>query len=115
MQSSDEHVFRQRGHRVRELRHWGQQRDDRLFRRKLKRAQEAGLPVGIELEQIQNQPEAVSRSVGDFLHVLIEAGYPLPLAEKLASALDFDAMVGTGAFVSLDAPFVDGSSGHESS
>ncbi len=33
----------------------------------------AGLPVGIELEQIQNQPEAVSRSVGDFLHVLIEA------------------------------------------
>lgn len=31
------------------------------------------LPVGIELEQIQNQPEAVSRSVGDFLQVLIEA------------------------------------------
>ncbi|HEX5371168.1 MAG TPA: efflux RND transporter permease subunit [Aquabacterium sp.] len=33
----------------------------------------ADLPVGIELEQIQNQPEAVSHSVGDFLQVLIEA------------------------------------------
>ncbi|HET6786624.1 MAG TPA: efflux RND transporter permease subunit, partial [Aquabacterium sp.] len=33
----------------------------------------AELPVGIELEQIQNQPEAVSHSVGDFLQVLIEA------------------------------------------
>ncbi len=31
------------------------------------------LPVGIEMEQVQNQPEAVSHSVGDFLHVLIEA------------------------------------------
>jgi multidrug efflux pump len=33
----------------------------------------ANLPVGIELDQIQNQPEAVSTSVGDFLQVLIEA------------------------------------------
>ncbi len=33
----------------------------------------ASLPVGIELAQIQNQPEAVSRSVGEFVHVLIEA------------------------------------------
>ena len=33
----------------------------------------AGLPVGIELDQIQNQPQAVSNSVGEFVHALIEA------------------------------------------
>jgi multidrug efflux pump len=33
----------------------------------------ADLPVGIELSQIQNQPHEVSRSVGDFLKVLLEA------------------------------------------
>ncbi|MBI5268475.1 MAG: efflux RND transporter permease subunit [Burkholderiales bacterium] len=33
----------------------------------------AGLPVGIELRQVQDQPEAVSRSVGEFVKVLIEA------------------------------------------
>ena len=32
-----------------------------------------GLPAGITLEQVQNQPEAVSRSVGEFVRVLIEA------------------------------------------
>ncbi|CAN5264374.1 efflux RND transporter permease subunit [soil metagenome] len=32
-----------------------------------------GLPAGIELSQIQNQPEAVARSVGEFVQVLIEA------------------------------------------
>jgi len=31
------------------------------------------LPVGIELDQIQNQPQAVSTSVGEFIKVLIEA------------------------------------------
>ncbi|MET0961669.1 MAG: efflux RND transporter permease subunit [Noviherbaspirillum sp.] len=31
------------------------------------------LPVGIELQQVSNQPEAVTRSVNEFLHVLIEA------------------------------------------
>ena len=31
------------------------------------------LPVGVELSQIQNQPIAVSRSVGEFISVLIEA------------------------------------------
>ncbi len=31
------------------------------------------LPVGIELDQIQNQPKAVSNSVGEFVHTLIEA------------------------------------------
>ena len=33
----------------------------------------AGLPVGIELDQIQDQPKAVSSSVGEFLKVLAEA------------------------------------------
>ncbi|TXH39410.1 MAG: efflux RND transporter permease subunit, partial [Burkholderiaceae bacterium] len=31
------------------------------------------LPAGMTLEQVQNQPESVSRSVGEFVHVLIEA------------------------------------------
>src|SRR5699024_5192052 len=31
------------------------------------------LPVGIELHQIQDQPEVVRRSVQEFLHVLLEA------------------------------------------
>ncbi|MEF7614106.1 efflux RND transporter permease subunit [Aquincola sp. MAHUQ-54] len=31
------------------------------------------LPVGIELVQVQDQPQSVSRSVGEFVHVLIEA------------------------------------------
>ena len=31
------------------------------------------LPVGIDMSQIQDQPEAVSRSVGEFVRVLIEA------------------------------------------
>jgi multidrug efflux pump len=34
---------------------------------------QADLPVGIEIEQIQDQPRAVSRSVGEFVRVLIEA------------------------------------------
>lgn len=33
----------------------------------------ADLPVGIELAQIQDQPRSVSRSVGEFVRVLIEA------------------------------------------
>jgi len=33
----------------------------------------ASLPVGIELDQIQNQPQAVSNSVGEFVHALVEA------------------------------------------
>ncbi|MET0519860.1 MAG: efflux RND transporter permease subunit, partial [Burkholderiaceae bacterium] len=32
-----------------------------------------GLPAGIALEQIQDQPQAVVRSVNEFVHVLIEA------------------------------------------
>lgn len=31
------------------------------------------LPLGIEMEQVQDQPQAVKRSVGEFVHVLIEA------------------------------------------
>ncbi|MCE2910818.1 MAG: efflux RND transporter permease subunit [Pseudomonadota bacterium] len=33
----------------------------------------AELPVGLELSQVQDQPEAVSRSVGEFVRVLLEA------------------------------------------
>jgi multidrug efflux pump len=33
----------------------------------------ADLPVGIEMQQFQNQSTVVSRSVGEFVHVLIEA------------------------------------------
>jgi len=34
---------------------------------------QAELPVGMEVEQVQDQPAAVSRSVGEFVSVLIEA------------------------------------------
>jgi len=34
---------------------------------------QASLPVGIEMSQIQDQPQAVSRSVGEFVRVLLEA------------------------------------------
>jgi multidrug efflux pump subunit AcrB len=33
----------------------------------------AKLPVGIEMEQVQDQPQSVQHSVGEFVHVLIEA------------------------------------------
>jgi multidrug efflux pump len=33
----------------------------------------AGLPTGIALERVQDQPKAVSRSVGEFVKVLVEA------------------------------------------
>ncbi|AOY90499.1 multidrug transporter AcrB [Cupriavidus sp. USMAA2-4] len=33
----------------------------------------AQLPVGVEINQVQDQPEAVQHSVGEFVHVLIEA------------------------------------------
>ncbi|MCO5398682.1 efflux RND transporter permease subunit [Ralstonia soli] len=33
----------------------------------------AKLPVGVEMEQVQNQPKSVQNSVGEFVHVLIEA------------------------------------------
>jgi multidrug efflux pump subunit AcrB len=33
----------------------------------------AKLPVGVEMEQVQNQPKSVPSSVGEFVHVLIEA------------------------------------------
>jgi multidrug efflux pump subunit AcrB len=33
----------------------------------------AKLPVGIELERVSDQPEAVKASVGEFVHTLIEA------------------------------------------
>ncbi len=34
---------------------------------------QAELPVGLSLEQVQDQPQAVSRSVGEFVKVLVEA------------------------------------------
>ncbi|MCA6217599.1 efflux RND transporter permease subunit [Ideonella sp. B7] len=37
------------------------------------KAIQAELPVGVTLGQIQNQPEAVSHSISEFVHVLIEA------------------------------------------
>ncbi|MFG6465870.1 efflux RND transporter permease subunit [Roseateles sp. BYS87W] len=37
------------------------------------KAIERELPAGVQLEQIQDQPKAVTTSVGEFVHVLIEA------------------------------------------
>jgi len=45
------------------------------------------LPVGIELDQIQNQPQAVTRSVGEFVHALIEAVVVVLVVSFLALGL----------------------------
>jgi multidrug efflux pump len=37
------------------------------------RAIQATLPVGVEMRRVQDQPQAVSRSVGEFVRVLVEA------------------------------------------
>ncbi|NDG39946.1 MAG: efflux RND transporter permease subunit [Betaproteobacteria bacterium] len=47
----------------------------------------AGLPAGITLSRIQDQPAAVSKSVGEFVHVLIEAVAVVLLVSLIALGL----------------------------
>jgi multidrug efflux pump len=54
-------------------------------------AVQAELPVGIELEQMQDQPQAVSRSVGEFVRVLIEAVVIVLAVSFISLGLHFQA------------------------
>jgi multidrug efflux pump len=45
------------------------------------------LPVGIELDQIQDQPQSVTRSVGEFVHALVEAVVVVLVVSFLALGL----------------------------
>jgi len=60
----------------------------------------ADLPVGLELEQISNQPRAVQRSVGEFVQVLAEA-VAIVLIVSLASL-----GMRTGIVVAISIPVV---------
>ncbi|CDG83018.1 efflux RND transporter permease subunit [Janthinobacterium agaricidamnosum] len=67
------------------------------------------LPVGIELERVSNQPEAVTASVGEFVHTLIEAVLIVLAVSFLALGLHtrpFRLDVRPGLVVALTIPLV---------
>ena len=67
------------------------------------------LPVGIELEQVADQPRAVSASVGEFVRTLIEAVLIVLAVSFLALGLHtkpFRLDVGPGLVVGLTIPLV---------
>lgn len=67
------------------------------------------LPVGIELERVSNQPEAVTASVGEFVHTLIEAILIVLAVSFLALGLHtkpFRLDVRPGLVVALTIPLV---------
>ncbi|HSI47341.1 MAG TPA: efflux RND transporter permease subunit [Ideonella sp.] len=69
----------------------------------------ADLPVGIELSQIQNQPNAVTRSVGEFVHVLIEAVVIVLIVSFLSLGLHFKPLrvdIWPGMVVAITIPLV---------
>ena len=69
----------------------------------------ATLPVGIELGQIQDQPKAVTRSVGEFIHVLIEAVVIVLAVSFLSLGLHFKPLrvdVRPGLVVAITIPLV---------
>ena len=64
------------------------------------RAEEAGLPIGVTLTQVANQPEVVQESVGHFVRSLIEA-------VVIVLAVSFISLgVRAGIVVSLSIPLV---------
>ncbi|WP_317202786.1 efflux RND transporter permease subunit [Janthinobacterium sp.] len=67
------------------------------------------LPVGIELQRVSNQPEAVTASVGEFVHTLIEAILIVLAVSFLALGLHtkpFRLDVRPGLVVALTIPLV---------
>ncbi|MET3133171.1 multidrug efflux pump [Oxalobacteraceae bacterium GrIS 1.11] len=67
------------------------------------------LPVGIELERVSNQPEAVTASVGEFIHTLVEAILIVLAVSFLALGLHtkpFRLDVRPGLVVALTIPLV---------
>ena len=69
----------------------------------------AKLPVGIQLEQVSNQPDAVQASVGEFVHTLIEAVIIVLAVSFLALGLHtkpFRLDIWPGLVVGLTIPLV---------
>ncbi|MFC3110657.1 efflux RND transporter permease subunit [Undibacterium arcticum] len=69
----------------------------------------AKLPVGIELERVSDQPKAVTRSVGEFVHTLIEAVLIVLAVSFLALGLHtkpFRIDMRPGLVVALTIPLV---------
>jgi multidrug efflux pump len=72
-------------------------------------ALKAELPVGIELEQVQDQPESVSRSVNEFVKVLIEAVVIVLAVSFISLGLHFRPLrldVWPGLVVAITIPLV---------
>jgi multidrug efflux pump subunit AcrB len=72
-------------------------------------AMKAKLPVGIELERVSDQPEAVKASVGEFVHTLIEAVLIVLAVSFLSLGLHtkpFRLDVRPGLVVALTIPLV---------
>ncbi|MBP6336064.1 MAG: efflux RND transporter permease subunit [Vitreoscilla sp.] len=69
----------------------------------------AALPAGIELSQIQNQPEAVSRSVSEFVAVLVEAVLIVLAVSFISLGLHFKPLrvdIWPGMVVGITIPLV---------
>jgi multidrug efflux pump len=67
------------------------------------------LPVGMELTQVQDQPEAVARSVGEFVRVLIEAVVIVLLVSFVSLGLHFNPIridIWPGLVVAITIPLV---------
>jgi multidrug efflux pump subunit AcrB len=72
-------------------------------------AMKAKLPVGIELERVSDQPEAVKASVGEFVHTLIEAVLIVLAVSFVALGLHtkpFRLDIRPGLVVALSIPLV---------
>jgi multidrug efflux pump subunit AcrB len=69
----------------------------------------AFLPVGIELDQVQDQPKSVERSVGEFVHSLVEAVVVVLLVSFLSLGLHTKPLrldVWPGLVVAITIPLV---------
>ena len=67
------------------------------------------LPVGMELAQVQDQPQAVTRSVGEFVRVLIEAIVIVLLVSFVSLGLHFNPIridIWPGLVVAITIPLV---------
>jgi multidrug efflux pump subunit AcrB len=67
------------------------------------------LPVGMELAQVQDQPQAVARSVGEFVRVLVEAIVIVLLVSFVSLGLHFNPIridIWPGLVVAITIPLV---------
>jgi len=70
---------------------------------------QAGLPVGVELSQVQDQPKAVSLSVGEFIRVLVEAVAVVLAVSFISLGLHFKPLridIWPGLVVAITIPLV---------